>query len=82
MNPNEKLEAHYSLLLGILSPWSVESVELNVTTKRVDIEVVYDEKEMVECPDCGKRFVVTSYNVCYTKLLRSQSMRQQKNPFS
>ncbi|EMN02543.1 hypothetical protein LEP1GSC035_2532 [Leptospira noguchii str. 2007001578] len=48
MNPNEKLEAHNSLLLGILSPWSVESVELNVTTKRVDIEVVYDEKEMVE----------------------------------
>ncbi|EMO89782.1 transposase family ISL3 helix-turn-helix domain protein [Leptospira noguchii str. 2001034031] len=54
MNPNEKLEIHNSLLLGISSPWSVESVELNVTTKRVDIEVVYDEKEMVECSDCGK----------------------------
>ncbi|ONF93337.1 ISL3 family transposase, partial [Leptospira santarosai] len=54
MNPNEKLEIHYSHLLGISSPWSVESVELNVTAKRVDIEVVYDEKEMVECPDCGK----------------------------
>ncbi|MDI7191595.1 ISL3 family transposase [Leptospira santarosai] len=55
MNPNEKLEIHYSHLLGISSPWSVESVELNVTAKRVDIEVVYDEKEMVECPDCGKQ---------------------------
>lgn len=39
MNPNENLEIHYSLLLGISSPWSVETVELNVSAKKVGIEV-------------------------------------------
>ncbi|EQA81001.1 zinc-finger of transposase IS204/IS1001/IS1096/IS1165 [Leptospira alstonii serovar Pingchang str. 80-412] len=55
MNANENLEKHYSLLLGISSPWSVETVELNIAAKKVDIEVSYDEREAVECPDCGKK---------------------------
>lgn len=54
MNPDEDLEAHYSLLLGVSHPWEVQSVKLDMPGKKVDIEVVYGEGEAVECPECGK----------------------------
>ena len=49
-----QLHDHYSLLLGLGSPWKVADVDLDMAAKLVEIEVVYPEEYMVLCPECDK----------------------------
>jgi transposase len=46
--------AHYGMLLGIASPWSVREAKLDLNTKLVDIEVVHDPAQPVRCPQCRR----------------------------
>lgn len=48
----EALEEHYGKLLGLQSPWAVDSVDLSTKELRVEIEVVY-RGEAGPCPVCG-----------------------------
>lgn len=47
-----EIEDHYAMLLGIYTPWEISSVELNMASSRVDIEVEYADASGV-CPECG-----------------------------
>lgn len=49
----EATEEHYQRLLGLQSPWAVDSVDLSLADMRVGIEVVY-RGEDGPCPVCGK----------------------------
>ncbi len=49
-----ELQQHYGLLLGIQSPWQVDTVDLNLEGKNVDIEVRWMAGQKVICPDCQK----------------------------
>ena len=43
----------YQNLLGIVSPWSVDSVTMDVTKQRVDVTVSHPPKMLFACPECG-----------------------------
>jgi transposase len=43
----------YAQILGIASPWSVDSVELSMETNTVTISVVIDPRHPFSCPECG-----------------------------
>ena len=43
----------YQNLLGIVSPWSVDSVTMDVTKQRVDVTVSHPPKMLFPCPECG-----------------------------
>jgi len=47
-----EIEAHYSLLLGINSPWEISSVDLLMDQQKVDIVIEYTADQGV-CPECG-----------------------------
>lgn len=49
------LHHHYSLLLGLLPPWLVANVNLDMTNRLVEIEVEWPAGHEVECPECGKQ---------------------------
>lgn len=49
----KELEAHYGLLLGLVPPWAVVSVDLDLTAKRVAIGVEYPPGHEVPCPEAG-----------------------------
>lgn len=44
----------YRHLLGLLPPWSVARVALDVTTQRVDVWVEHLRGQRWSCPECGK----------------------------
>jgi transposase len=48
------LHQHYTLLLGLIPPWTVVNVDLNLAEKRVEIEIKWPTDYMVPCPECGK----------------------------
>jgi transposase len=48
-----ELQRHYELLLGIQSPWQVKHVKLELTDKRVEIELVWTAGAKGSCPVCG-----------------------------
>ena len=48
-----ELQAHYGLLLGLTSPWTVMKVELDLLAKRVAINVEYPSGAQVPCPEVG-----------------------------
>jgi len=54
MKTSSDLHQHYSLLLGLVPPWTVVNVDLNMSEKRVDIDVQWPANHQVECPECGK----------------------------
>jgi transposase len=54
MKTTPELHHHYSLLLGLVPPWTVVNVDLNMAEKRVEIDVQWPIEYMVPCPDCGK----------------------------
>ena len=51
MSPS--LNSHYSLLLGLNTPWKVAKVNLEMEQSRVVIDVRHGSGK-VACPDCGK----------------------------
>ena len=46
-----EVEDHYSLLLGIHTPWEISSVDLKMQVQRVDIVVEYND-DTGPCPEC------------------------------
>ena len=44
---------HYAQLLGLVAPWVVSRVHLNVEQLRLDIFVEYDQHTGI-CPECGE----------------------------
>ena len=44
----------YRQLLGLTSPWTVERVELDVKTHRVDVFAVHERPASWPCPECEK----------------------------
>ena len=43
----------YQNLLGIVSPWTVDSVTMDVETQRVDVTVSHPPRILFSCPECG-----------------------------
>ena len=43
----------YHNLLGIVSPWSVDSVTMDVATQWVDVTVSHPPKILFACRECG-----------------------------
>ncbi len=43
----------YRHLLGLLAPWTVERVELNVPEQRVDVWAAHPTGQRWPCPECG-----------------------------
>src|SRR4030065_245793 len=43
----------YRYLLGILGPWTVERVTLDMENQRVDVLVTHPEGIRWPCPECG-----------------------------
>ena len=54
MKESLELNKHYANLLGLVPPWAVIKVDLNMPEKRVEIEVEWPSEYMVLCPVCGK----------------------------
>lgn len=46
--------ALYEYLLGLKSPWSVRTVDLDVKEQRVDVWAVHTEDTSWACPECGQ----------------------------
>ena len=40
-------------LLGIVVPWSVDSVTMDLAKQRVDVRVSHPPKILFACPECG-----------------------------
>lgn len=47
------IEAHYALLLGLNSPWAIETINLNTTEQRLDISIEYQDDRGL-CPECQR----------------------------
>lgn len=43
----------YQRILGLDEPWRVESVELNVQDKRVEVRLAHPQGQRWPCPECG-----------------------------
>jgi hypothetical protein len=43
----------YQNLLGIVSPWTVDSVTMDVEKQRVDVTVSHPPRILFSCPECG-----------------------------
>ena len=50
----ETLEEFYNHLLGIESPWEVESIERDSKSREVTAIVRYNSTQQIVCPECGK----------------------------
>lgn len=53
MKTPQDLHEHYGMLLGLVPPWCVASVDLQMDQKRVVLEVHWPEDHSVLCPECG-----------------------------
>jgi transposase len=45
----------YRRILGIETPWYVDSVELNLSEGEIHVRLAHDDKVEWPCPECGKR---------------------------
>lgn len=54
MKTSPELHQHYSLLLGLVPPWVVVKVDLNIPQKLVEIDVEWPDEYMVPCPECNR----------------------------
>jgi transposase len=50
-----ELQEHYGLLLGLVPPWAVAKVELDLPGKRLVLSVDYPAGAQVPCPETGCR---------------------------
>jgi transposase len=48
----------YRQLLGVVEPWKVQSVELNISKGKVDIELEHREGIKWPCPECGNELAI------------------------
>jgi len=49
------LESHYRELLGLVRPWKITNIHLDVAAQRLDITLEWPNGKKVPCPECGKR---------------------------
>jgi transposase len=56
-----ELQKHYRLLLGVESPWQVKNVKLDLSEKRVEIELAWTEGAKGNCPVCGQDCTLYDY---------------------
>lgn len=56
-----ELQKHYRLLLGVASPWQVRHVKLELSEKRVEIELAWTEGAKAQCPVCGQDCTLYDY---------------------
>jgi transposase len=56
-----ELQKHYRLLLGVESPWQVKNVKLELSEKRVEIELAWTEGAKAPCPVCGQECTLYDY---------------------
>jgi len=54
MSMDSELQKHYALLLGIGSPWEVETVDLKLAEKKVEIALAWQWGNDAKCPECGR----------------------------
>jgi len=54
MNRENELQSHYRLLLGIEAPWHVKDVKLELSEKRVEIQLTWAAGQKAKCPECGQ----------------------------
>jgi transposase len=52
METSQDVRQHYAALLGLVPPWVVTAVELNVDGKIVEIDVQWPPDQSVPCPAC------------------------------
>lgn len=45
----------YAPILGLVEPWKVESVKLDVEAHKVDVRLVYEEGTLRACPETQER---------------------------
>ena len=53
--PLPSLGEHYSQLLGLVAPWSIRDVDLDVEKATLDIHVVEEGAVTFPCPECSAR---------------------------
>jgi transposase len=58
---SQELNQHYALLLGLVPPWTVVEVDLNLPEKRIEIDVRWPDEFMVPCPECGRHCAVKDH---------------------
>ena len=56
-----ELHKHYRLLLGLELPWQVKHVKLELSEKRVEIELAWTEGAKAKCPVCGQDCALYDY---------------------
>ena len=44
---------HYSQLLGLVEPWTIEDIDLNVEQATLDIHILEKDDACFSCPECG-----------------------------
>lgn len=54
MKISSDLHNHYSLLLGLIPPWLVTNVDLQMNARLVEIDVQWPIDHRPECPECGR----------------------------
>jgi transposase len=59
-NPTN-LHDHYSLLLGIGSPWLITSVEIKTSEKSVCIAIKWPSGHQVKCPECNQSCTIKDH---------------------
>lgn len=47
-------EEHYEQLLGLGRAWKVSAVQLELSAKRVEVDIYFDLSQTMQCPECGK----------------------------
>jgi len=68
-----ELQAHYGLMLGLVPPWAVLSVNLDWNAKRLVLEVEYPRGHRAPCPEpgCGEQCSIKDHR-------EERSWRQSK----
>lgn len=61
MKTSSDLHSHYSLLLGLVPPWLVTNVDLNMCERLVEIDVQWPVDHSVECPECGRSCTIKDH---------------------
>jgi len=44
----------YRQILGVVAPWDIETIDLDMDKDRVDIYLQWPYKQEGICPECGK----------------------------